>query len=307
MLLGVLQWIARHGRLVLVAGLLAGLALPGLAEMLRDWLAQMVAVLLFLTAMRIGARAALGSLAQAGGALGASLVMQLALPLAAVAGFAAFGVLQTPMALALVLMLAAPPVAGVPSFTLMMGHDPAPGLRLLIVGTALLPLTVLPVLWALPTLGSAAGVLAAAGRLLLVIAAATVAGFALRAALPRTADRRAIEALDGLTALALAVIVIGLMSAVAPALASDPMLVLWWFCVAVAANLGLQLLAYMVLGARGVATSVAAGNRSIALFLVALPPDMMAPLLLFIGCYQLPMFLTPIIMKRVYRGRHVTA
>ncbi len=302
-----LRWLARHGRLVLVAGLVAGLVLPGLAAVLRDWLAPMVAGLLFLTAMRIGARAALGSLAQARGALGAALVLQMALPLVAVSAFAVLGVLQTPLALALVLMLAAPPVAGVPSFTLMMGHDPAPGLRLLIVGTALLPLTVLPVFWALPTLGSAAGVLAAAGRLLVVIAAATAAGFALRAAMPRTADRRATEALDGLTAVALAVIVIGLMSAVAPALASDPMLVLWWLGVAVAANLGLQLLAHMLPGAGDVATSVAAGNRSIALFLVALPPEMMAPLLLFIGCYQLPMFLTPIIMKRIYRGSHVAA
>ncbi|WP_296765628.1 hypothetical protein [Sediminimonas sp.] len=302
-----LMWTARHGRLALVAGLLAGLALPGLAQVLRDWLAPMVALLLFLTALRIGARAATGSLAQARGALGASLVLQLGLPLAAAGVLAALGVLQTPLALALVLMLAAPPVAGVPSFTLMMGHDPAPGLRLLIVGTALLPLTVLPVLWVLPALGSAGGVLAAAGRLLLVIAGATAAGFALRRALPRLRTPRATEALDGLTALALAVIVIGLMSAVTPALADDPLRVLWWLCAAVVANLGLQLLAHMATGGRVVALSVAAGNRSIALFLVALPPEMMAPLLLFIGCYQLPMFLTPFVMKRLYGGRRATA
>ena len=302
-----LRWIARHGRLALVAGLLAGLALPGLAQVLRDWLAPLVALLLFLTALRIGARAALGSLAQARGALGAVLALQLALPLAVAGAFAALGLLHTPPALALVLMAAAPPVAGVPSFTLLLGHDPAPGLRLLIVGTALLPLTVLPVLWALPALESAGGVLAAAGRLLLVIAGATAAGFALRRALPGLKTPRATEALDGLTALALAVIVIGLMSAVAPALADDPLRVLWWLGLAVAANLGLQALAFAVTGRRAVALSVAAGNRSIALFLVALPPDMMAPLLLFIGVYQLPMFLTPFVMKRLYGGRHATA
>jgi hypothetical protein len=67
------------------------------------------------------------------------------------------------------------------------------------------------------------------------------------------------------------------------------------------------MLAHMATGGRVVALSVAAGNRSIALFLVALPPEMMAPLLLFIGCYQLPMFLTPFVMKRLYGGRRATA
>ncbi len=60
--------IARHGRIGLVLGLLAGVLLPDVALMLRPWLPEMIGLLLFLTALRIGATQAVGSI----GALGQS-------------------------------------------------------------------------------------------------------------------------------------------------------------------------------------------------------------------------------------------
>ena len=44
------------------------------------------------------------------------------------------------------------------------------------------------------------------------------------------------------------------------------------------------------------------GNRWIvvALFLVALPQATTDPLLIFIGCYQIPMYLTPVLLGRFY-------
>lgn len=46
--------------------------------------------------------------------------------------------------------------------------------------------------------------------------------------------------------------------------------------------------------------SIIAGNRNIALFFVALSDEVTAPLLIFIGCYQIPMYLTPILMKPLH-------
>ena len=46
--------------------------------------------------------------------------------------------------------------------------------------------------------------------------------------------------------------------------------------------------------------AIGAGNRNIALFLVALPPEVLAPLMIFIGCWQLPMYLTPVLLPRLY-------
>ena len=197
-------------------------------------------------------------------------------------------------------MLSAPSVSGSPNFTALMGHDPTPPMRLLILGTALFPLTALPVLWLMPGLGNAGDVLAAAARLLLVIAVAVSAGFAARATFLPDPDHNATRAIDGASAILLGVVVVGLMAALSPALKSEPLTVLFWLIAVLIANFGLQIAAYL-LGAHP-GNAIVAGNRNIALYLVALPPDVAAPLLIFIGCYQIPMYLTPFVMARVFRS-----
>ncbi|PWK55440.1 hypothetical protein [Silicimonas algicola] len=297
MILVPLHLAARHGRLLLVAGLLAGLTLPALASEVRDVLPALVGGILFLAALRIGPRAALGNLGDIRRTLALSAVFQLVLPLTALGLATALGVADRPLALGLILMLTAPSITGSPNFSALMGYDPAPPMRLLALGTALFPLTALPILWGLPTLGDPSEVIAAALRLLVVIFGATGAGFALRALLPPLAPDR-IRALDGLSAIALAVLVVGLMSALGPALLDTPARVLGWLAIATAANLGLQVAAW-ALGLKP-GESLVAGNRNIALFLVALPPETTAPLLIFIGCYQVPMYLTPYLMAPLY-------
>jgi len=306
MVMKVLRWSARNGKAWLVVGLLAGLLLPDLAAILRPWLREIVAFLLFLTAFRIGPGAAFGAVAEARRAFVFAAAFQLVMPLAAIGAFAALGLADTSVALVLILMMAAPSITGSPNFAILLGHDPTPALRLLIVGTALFPLTVLPVLWFNPGLGDRAEVIGAAVRLIAIIAGAVAAGFALRWAAARelSDDRR--DALDGFSVIMLAVIVIGLMSALGPALRTSPQEVLLWLAVAFGANFGLQIATYLVLRAigddrRAAPVGIAAGNRNIALFLVALPPEVMDPLLIFIGCYQLPMYLTPILLKPLYR------
>lgn len=304
MLLNVLAQVARHAKLCLALGLVAGLALPGLAAALRPWLPQLVAMLLFLTGFRIGPRAALQGLGALGRTAGAVLVLQLGLPLLAVALLSGSGLPLTPLAVAVVLMLAAPSITGAPNFTLMMGHDPAPALQLLVTGTALLPLSVLPVFLALPALGDLASVLTAAGALMAVILGATLAAFALRQVAAPRLGPAAVSALDGATALALAVVVVALMSAIVPAWHASPTRLLGWLAAAFAVNFGLQIATFLTLRATGataaVPLSIIAGNRNIALFLVALPASTTDPLLIFIGCYQIPMYLTPLLLGRFY-------
>ena len=59
-MINALEWVARHGRWGLVLGLIAGLTLPTLAAAMRPWLPQMVAGLLFLTALRDRAATGVG-------------------------------------------------------------------------------------------------------------------------------------------------------------------------------------------------------------------------------------------------------
>ena len=301
----ILAGLARYGRLLLVAGLLVGASMPGLALAVRTWLPELVALLLFVAALRIGPRQALGVPGDMRTTLLLVVLFQVALPV----GFCLIALATGsagPLATALILMAAASPISGSPNLTLLTGNDPAPSLRLLIAGTALLPLTVLPVFWLAPGLGSASEIVAAALRLLVLIAVATSAAFALRAAFMRDPAAKTVKAIDGFSALLMAVLVIGLMSAVGPALRGDPLGLAANLAAAFAANFGLQLVAALLLrsakprSARA-AIAIAAGNRNMALFLAALPVAVTDPLLLFIGCYQVPMYLTPLFLGRIYR------
>lgn len=298
-----LHFLARHGRVVLVLGLIAAVLLPEVAQVLKGWLPELIASLLFMAALRIGARDAIGRLADLRSSLALVAVYQIAVPLVLFAVFRMLG-WSGPLVTAALLVGAACSISSSPNLTLMTGNDPAPALRLLVVGTALLPLTIIPVFWFLPELGSASAVLSASGWLFVLIVGAAGFAFALRRVFFPQPSADTLRAIDGLSALAMAVVVVGLMAAVTPALKSDPKLVFWTLVAAFAVNFGLQIAAYLLLGqakeAR-VAYSIISGNRNMALFISALPVSVVEPLLLFIGCYQVPMYLTPLLLGRLYR------
>lgn len=298
---------ATHGRWLLIVGLICGFALPQLAEFLRWQLPHLVMLLLFLAALRLGPKSAVGAVRDLRQSLGYVVVFQLIMPTLFAVLLIATG-WTSALAMALALMLAASPIAGSPSLTLLMGHDGAPALRLLIAGTALLPLTVVPVFWLLPDLVLGAGVFMAALRLLLVIGIAAGLAFLIRGFVLKDPSPHTLQAIDGASALVLAITVIGLMAAVGPAVYDDPSGLVFNLGVAFAANFGLQIFAFLALnntslGAQAVGFSVSAGNRNTALFLAALPAAVIDPMLLFIGCYQVPMYLTPVLLNRFYAGK----
>ena len=78
------------------------------------------------------------------------------------------------------------------------------------------------------------------------------------------------------------------------------------------ASFGLQVLVFSVgwprqgmagSGERSVrgAVAVTAASRNMGLFLAALPPAYMDSVMLFVGCYQIPIFMTPLLMAYYYR------
>jgi predicted Na+-dependent transporter len=297
--------IARRGRFILLAGLALGAALPDVALAMRPLVPAFPAVLLFLAALRIGP----GARALAGGPLArpvvAMLLMQLALPLGVVAVSRATG-LSGPVVAGVTLMAAAPALAGSPNLTQLAGGDPLPALRMVVVTTAAVPLTAPLIFLLAPGLGDGATVAAAAGRLFLVIGGAVAMGVGLSLALPTLRRPAALTVVDGLSVLSLAGMVIGLMSAVGPALRAPDAGLVVLIVTAFAANFGLQLAGWALGGGLGFGVertgyAVVAGNRNLALFLAALPPSVAEPLLGFIGFYQIPMFLTPLLLGELSR------
>lgn len=299
--------IARHGKLLLVAGLVAGIALPDLALAFRPTIAPMIVALLFVAVLRLGPEGLRAGVRGLHKAVGVSLICQLALPLAAAGVFAALGVLAHPLATGVVLALAAAPITGSPNITLMVGGDPAPALRQLVIGTALLPLTALPVFFVMPAFGSPLSVGRAAGELLLIIAVAGGLAIMLRRLRIVPGTDSAYAAMDAIAAILLGLVVIGLMSAVGPALLGDTPGFLAALAVVFVLNFSIQIAAATMVARTdpraAPAIGIVAGNRNIALFLSVLPQTTADELLLFIGCFQIPMYLTPFLLSGWYRRR----
>ena len=300
-----LHYLARHARFVLIAGLAAGIATPSLASFMSGYLKAIIAPLLFLTALRIGPRQALGSMRELGQSLAGVALFQLLLPITLALAFRVGG-FSGALANALVLTTAAAPLAGSPNLTLMTGNDPAPALRQLIVGTALVPLTVMPVFLVFPIVGDMGAVLASTARLIMLIAGAAGLAFLVRTWWLRELSPSQFVALDGFSALLMALAVIALMSAIAPAYASAPSSLAVNLIAAFAVNISLQIGVYLAMKRLGVcrgrvALAIAAGNRNIMLFLAVLPASTVEPVMLFMACAQIPMYLTPLLLGPLYR------
>lgn len=293
--------LARAGRWMLPVGLALGLASPALAEALRPAIGPVVVVLLFLAVLRIGPeglRIGRSGLMHAGLR---ALVLQLALPFTVALPLAGLGLLQGGFALGTVLFLSAAPLTGAAHFTVMAGGDPAAALRQTVIGTALLPLTVVPVFALAPAFGSASEVIGAVLRLLAVVGAAGGLALWLRSRGVVRGTPQARTTIDAVAAVLLAVVVIGIMSAVGQTLRDD--LATFWRAMGLVCGIsfGMQALALMVVpvGPDRPALAVVAGNRNVALFLSVLPASVMDDLLLMIGCFQIPMYLTPLVLPRL--------
>ncbi|TDK49811.1 hypothetical protein [Antarcticimicrobium luteum] len=295
---------AAQGRWLLIGGLALGILLPGLATRLAPTIVPVLAVMLCIAALREGPRAALPRRTEAPRVLAITLILQCLLPLAAGGLLFWAGLLSAPLATGVVLALAAAPITGAPGLAVMSGADAGAALRQLTVGTALLPLTAAPVFALLPVFPDPWAIAAGALRLLALVGLAAGLAVALRALIPALTRPAARPAMDGLMALAMALVVIGLMSAIGPAAREAPGRLLLVLALATALHLGQTMGSWYAArpampGAEARAVAIVAGNRNLALFLAAVPPETAGALMVFVGCYQIPMYLTPMVLPRL--------
>lgn len=303
-LLNTLHGFADNSRWILVAGLLLGIFLPPLADLIKPWVGYWVAVLLFIAALRIDPRGALGTLRDYKHVGIFIVIFQVAIP-TILAVFFLQAEFSGPLAIALLIVMASAPISGSPGLAMMTGNQPAPTIRLLISTMALLPLTVFLPFSIVPFLGSAQAVSWIAFKLFLIIFLASLSGFAVRHFFMSNPSPRAIKSIDGLTAITMAIVVIGLMTGFGEAVLHDPVKILTVLLVAFAVNFGMQILVWFAasrleLRDTRAAFAICAGNKNMAIFLAALPAVVTDPILHFIACYQIPMYLTPMLLRKLY-------
>lgn len=303
--------IARHAQWVLVAGLVGGIAFPAAAGVLRPHIPEMVAVILFISALRMDVSALRVTRRQALGDIAVVLALQLVTPLIV---FAILTTLPVPEVWRdiLTVVYAGASISGAPAFAMLMGLDGARAMRLLIIGTTLMPLTSFPVLSLLPNVATETSLWVVSLKLLGLIGFSGLAALLLKHPVIKALGKQAPLILNGMNTLALAIFVLALMDAIQPVLLTDPMRVLFVLIISCFANLGAQILhaAIITLRARALGRfptaseltpAIPSGNRNLALFLAALPVSVTAPWLLFIGCFQVPMYLTPLVMRPLLR------
>lgn len=305
-----LAWVGARAHVLLVLGMALCFVAPSLSDALRPFLPLNVVLVLGLAMARIElaatARAALRPRA-ALGLLGLALALGPASALAYL-GLARVLGLDANLTAALVYLAAAPPIASAGSLCFMLGYDARRAIEVTIAATLLVPVlgpltieALLPGAHPLSPWELARSLaLMVAGGTALAVAIRRVAGPARIAANPHV--------FDGLATLALIALVLPLFSGVPDLILSEPARSALVLAAALAMNLGVNLGARAALARRASAASAGAygvlfGNRTIAMYVAALPDD--PRLALFVALYQVPIMLTPIVLRRLdaRRGR----
>jgi len=307
-LTGGLAWLGARAAPALAAGVALAFFVPAASAALRPALPALVPLVLGLALARIDLAPALrAALAPRRLVLlvGATLLLMPATALL-YAGLAALVGLEPEDAAALVYLAAAPPIASAGALCFLLGFNARLALEITIAATLLTPLVGPATVAALLPGDGAAAPAGLARDLGLMVAAA----LALAAAIRRVAGPARIAAgagvLDGIGVIVLVIFVIPLFDGVPPLIAANPLTALGVLALATVANLGVNLALRAALRpvagpADAGAVGLVFGNRNVAMYLAALPFD--PRFALFVALYQVPMLLTPLIL-RTFGLRH---
>lgn len=303
---------ARFGRAGLPVTLICGVLFQEQAKVVLPYVSMMIFIVLALAAFRVGPQQLREGLRSPARSLAFVVIVQMALPVCLACMLLLIGFGSSAMAISMVLATAAPPLIGSSTLAALMKADPEPAFRTMVLGHALLPVTMIPLFLILPELGDPVASILASGQLFVFLLPAAALGLIARAVtLPDMKPRQA-EAVDGVSTLVLMLLVFGLMGALGPSMRAAPHEVLILLGLAFLVNFGIQIGSFALLKPHrrheeAVSLAIASGNRNVSLFIIALPPDLLSFFLVFLGTYQVPMFLTPLLMRYVFGSAPVDA
>jgi BASS family bile acid:Na+ symporter len=303
LILRLLVWPGRHGSVLLACGIFGGIAIAPLAESLRGAIPICVPGLMTLVLLRLDIAPVLAYLRRPALVLGLCAWCLLACPLLAFAATRAFG-LDGPLGSGLVLMAASCVLTAAPAFARLAGLDAELALVLAVLSMALMPFTAPPLALGLLGLDLSISVGGLMLRLLLVVGLPALLAWAIRHRLGLARLEALGPALDGVVVLTLMGFGFGVMAGVQARLLADPLWVAGGVALAMAGNLGLNALTALAFLPRGrhlaLTAGLLAGNRNQAIFLAVLPATADPSLLMFFAFGQVPMYLTPFLLKPIY-------
>ncbi|WP_235035577.1 hypothetical protein [Roseomonas sp. 18066] len=299
-----LEGAARQGGTLLAVSIFAGLLLPPLASALRDVVTPTVALLMTLILLRVDFAQVLGYLRRPLMILALLAWLLLACPLLAYAVARAVG-LDGPLGAALVIMATGCAATSSPAFARLVGLDGEIALVASLLSTLLVPFTAPPLALGLLGIDLSLSVSALVGRLALMVGLPLLVSLVIRRLAGPARLQRWGRAVDGAVVLLVVLYGFGVMDGVLARLLAEPGFVLGGIFLAFAGSAGLNVVTALALApaGRGLALSAGllSGNRNMALYLAVLPASTDARILLFFALCQFPLFLSPFLLKPIYR------
>jgi predicted Na+-dependent transporter len=297
-------FLGRHGTWFLAGGLFIGLLMPALAALLRPMLAAFVFLLTTATFLSIDWQELAGH-ARRPGLLALILAWTLVVSPIITALAARVAGLPAPLAQALVLWAASPPLISVPAIALLLGLDGALALLVMVAGTFLMPFTLPPLVLGLIGLELGIGILPLMRNLLLFIGGAALVAATLRYLAGAARLRSHATELSGLSVLILILFAIAIMDGARELIAARPQQVLGYAICALLASLVLQALGFLAFGwlprIAALTVGLIAGNNNMAVVWANLGSAATPELMLFFAAVQLPIYVLPAALRPVYR------
>ena len=191
------------------------------------------------------------------------------------------------------------------AFARLVGLDPELSLLVTLITTFAVPLTAPPVVSWLMSIDLTISTASFMGRLALIVGAPMLASIGLRRLMGPARLAHWAEATDGALVWLVASYGFAVMDGLQARMVADPAWVVQAVLAAFLVDYGLNALTMLVLRPLGTGTSAAAGlmsaNRNMALYLAVLPAAADPQIALFFGLCQFPLFLSPFLLRPVYR------
>jgi predicted Na+-dependent transporter len=304
---GALESCARSGAVLLAVSVFVGLFAPPLASAMRFIITPTVVGLMTLVLLRVDFAAVFAYLRRP------LLVAWLLAWLMVGAPLSAFGAvwlarlagLDGPLGAAFVIAATGCAATSAPAFARLVGLDAQLSLVGSVLSTLLVPFTAPPL--ALGLIGVALPITVAglSARLALVVGLPLLLSLAIRRIAGDDRLRPWGGAVDGAAVLLVCLYGVGVMDGILAALLDRPGFVAGATALAFLCNYGLNALTTLVFLPFGrpiaYATGLMSGNRNMALYLAVMPRDSDPALLMFFALCQFPLFLSPFLLRPVYR------
>lgn len=299
-----MPWLMRHARLLLAASVFIGVASPELAALLRPLLFPTIVALLTI-ALTFMDFSAIWAWRRRPGVVAALLGWQLlGAPLLFAGLFLAIG-LPAVAALVLTLHAAAPPVTASPVLARMVGIDPSLVVVAVVLGTLLLPISLMmlgPWLFSAHVQFEFGALLR---HCLIFIALPFAAAMIFKRAISLQLRVRHARRADALNLMLLVIFAIGIMDGVQAKLLAAPLEVTAWLLAACAMALVQHALGYLGFHRWGrelaLAAAISTGNRNLGLMLAVTAGIAGEEFLLYVALGQLPIYFMPMLLAPLAR------